>query len=319
MLNETIFQAVVASLGALGTAAAALTYFRRVTLDRPAIGAFNSRDLVILAGFIVVLPVLYLAVPGPVLIGFLILTFGSALGIGLRPIMPARYRRVLIPALIGGEILVTETVFGTARGLELYWVLTSLIVLVAAMGVSNLYVQGGLRLRQIAWFTVFLAVYDLIFSTVIPLTPKLAAAFEGRPLNASIGWAAGRYSANIGLGDLLVYGLFVTAAYKAFDRRGAVWAFVTIFLFGALAPSAAPLVLARFIGSKGIVVPAQLFFGPAAFAVTAGLYRRHPERTTSEWLRARAAVENVGDSSPVTPLGAEFAPATVPVAGQGVR
>lgn len=313
MLNQTIFQAVVASVGALATAGAALAYFRRVSLDRPAIGAFNSRDLIVLAGFIVVLPVLYLAVPGTILTGFLILTFGSALGIGLRPILAARYRRVLIPLFIGGEILVTETVFGTPRGLEMYWVLTSLIVLVAAMGVSNLYVQGGLRLRQIAWFTVFLAVYDLIFSTVIPLTPKLAAAFEGRPLNASIGWAAGRYSANIGLGDLLVYGLFATAAYKAFDRRGAAWAFVTIFIFGALAPSAAPLVLAQFIGSKGIVVPAQLFFGPAAFAVTAGLYRRHPERSTSQWLQSRGAGGGLGNAGPVALHPLEPAPAVAAV------
>jgi len=289
MLSQTLFQAVVTSVGALGTAAAALAYFRRVRLDRPAIGAFNSRDLVILAGFIVALPFLYLAVPGPVLTGFLVLTFGSALSIGLRPILAARYRRMLVPGFIGAEIVVTYTLLGTPRGLELYWLLTSAIVLVAAMGVSNLYVQGGLRLRQVAGFAVFLAVYDLVFSTVIPLTPQLAAAFEGRPLNASVGWASGRYSANIGLGDLLVYCLFVTAAYKAFDRRGAAWAFATVFLFGALAPSAAPMVLSKLGQGTVDVIPAQVFFGPVAFAVTARLYRHHPERTTSQWVRQQAA------------------------------
>jgi len=207
MLTQTLFQAVVVCTGALGTAAAALAYFRRVRLERPAIGAFNSRDLVILSGFIILLPMLYLALPGIVLTGFLVVTFSSAMGIGLRPILPAASRRVVIPVLIGSEIAVTYTVLGAPRGLQLYWVLTSVIVLVAAMGVSNLYVQGGLRLRQIAWFAMFLAAYDAFFSTVVPITPQLAAAFEGRPLNASIGWASGRYSANIGLGDLLVYGL----------------------------------------------------------------------------------------------------------------
>ncbi len=289
MLAQTVFQTVVVCAGALGTAAAALIYFRWVRLERPAIGAFNSRDLVILAGFIILLPILYLALPGPVLTGFLVLTFGSAMAIGLRPILAARYRRILIPVVIGAEIVVTYTLLGAPRGLQLYWVLTSAIVLIAAMGVSNLYVQGGLRLRQVAWFAMFLAAYDAFFSTVIPLTPQLAAAFEGRPLNASIGWAAGRYSANIGLGDLLVYGLFATAAYKAFDRRGAIWAFLTILVFGALAPSMAPLVVSQFDqGANGIVIPAQLFFGPAAFAVTARLYRRYPERTTSQWLHAQA-------------------------------
>ena len=142
MLVQTVFQAVVVCTGALGTAAAALVYFRRVRLERPAIGAFNSRDLVILAAFIVLLPVLYLAVPGPVLTCFLVLTFASAMGIGLRPILSTRYRRVLIPAIIGAEIVVTYTLLGAPRGLQLYWVLTSAIVLVAAMGISNLYVQG---------------------------------------------------------------------------------------------------------------------------------------------------------------------------------
>jgi len=316
MLNQTAFQALVVSIGAMGTSAAALVYFRRVRLERPAVGAFNSRDLVILAVFIVLLPVLYLAVPGQVLTGFLILTFSSALGIGLRPILAARYRRVLIPVLIGAEIVVTYTLLGAPRGLQLYWALTSIIVLVAAMGVSNLYVQGGLRLHQVAWFALFLAAYDLVFSTVIPLTPQLAAAFEGRPLNASIGWAAGGYGANIGLGDLLVYGLFVTAAYKAFDRRGATWAFVTIFLFGALAPALAPAVVSHFDqGGAGAVIPAQVFFGPAAFAVAAGLRRRRRERTAGEWLAEQAARMAPPARSVATAPVTRVADGRVPVAG----
>jgi len=105
----------------------------------------------------------------------------------------------------------------------------------------------------------------------------------------------------------------VTAAYKAFDRRGAIWAFVTIFLFGALAPSVAPLVVSRFgQGADGIVIPAQLFLGPAAFAVTTLLYRRHPERTTAQWLAAQAA----GQESPAPVPVRSFEPALpVTVAG----
>ena len=275
MLPQTLFQAAVVTAGSLGTALAALLYYRRVRLERPAIGTFNSRDVVLLSFFIVLLPILYLALPQTLLTGFLVLTFSSALGIGLRPLLAARYRRVLIPTLIGGEIMVTYSLLGTTMGLKLYWLLTSTIMLIAAMSISNLYVQGGLRLHQVAWFAVFLAVYDLFFSLVIPLTPQLAMAFEGRPLNASIGWASGGFSANIGLGDLLVYGLFTAAAYKGFGKRGAVSAFATIFVFGALAPSFAPFVINQFDqGAAGIVVPAQVFFGPAAFAVSSALHRR---------------------------------------------
>ena len=276
MLTQTLFVAAVVSVGSLATVVGSLAYFRRVRLERPAIGTFNSHDLVALSAFIVLLPILYLAVPQVVLTGFLVLTFSSALAIGLRPVLAARYRRVLIPALIGAEILVTYRLLGTGYGLKLYWVLTSTIVLVAAVSVSNLYVQGGLRLRQVAWFAMFLAVYDAFFSLVIPLTPQLALRFENRPLNASIGWASNGFSANVGLGDLLVYGLFATAAYKAFGRRGARTAVVTVLAFGALAPAFAPLVISQFaVGGTGIVVPAQAFFGPAAFAVTTWLHRRH--------------------------------------------
>ena len=275
MLSQTLFVASVVSFGSLGTAGAALAYYRRVRLERPAIGTFNTRDVVVLSVFIVLLPILYLALPQIVLTGFLVLTFSSALAIGLRPVLAARYRRLLIPALIGSEILVTYLLLGTGNGLKLYWVLTSTIVLVAAVSVSNLYVQGGLRIRQVAGLALFLALYDLFFSLVIPLTPQLAQAFEGRPLNASIGWASGGMSANIGLGDLLVYGLFVTAACKEFGNRGARTALGTILLFGALAPTFAPLVLSQFNqGTEGIVVPAQAFFGPAAFVVTSWLHRR---------------------------------------------
>ena len=278
MLSQAAFQAVVVLTGALATAAGSVLYLRRVRLDRPAIGTFNTRDMVILFGFIVVLPVFYLALPGHVLTAFLVLTFASAMSLCLRPFLAPLPRRLLIAAVLGSEIVVTYTLLGTELGLQLYWLLTNTAVLLAAVGVSNLYVQGGLRLPQVGWFALALAAYDAFFSLVVPLTPALAETFEGRPLNASIGFAARGYNANIGLGDLLIYGLFAAAAYKGFGRRGAVAALSAIAVFGALLPSLAPLVTTGFnlLGDSGIVVPAQVFFGPAAFAVARRLARARP-------------------------------------------
>lgn len=284
MTGQTVFQVIVVSMGALATGGGAILYFKRVRLERPAIGTFNTRDLVILFGFIVVLPAFYLILPSPVLTGFLVLTFASALSITLRPLVPARYRRLLIPVVLALNVVVTYTLLGTSTGLVLYWVLTSGVVLVAAVGISNLYVQGGLRVGQIGWFALFLAGYDAFFSLVIPLTPALAETFEGRPLNASIGFALNGFNANIGLGDLLVYGLFCSAAYKALGRCGAVASLATVGVFGALLPSLAPVLTAHFnlLGGSGIVVPAQVFYGPAAFALSLWLNRssRRPVPTT---------------------------------------
>ena len=58
--------------------------------------------------------------------------------------------------MLTANLLVTRAMGSMDAGLQLYWISTSVIVVIAAVGVANLYVQGGLGLRQIAWFTVFL-------------------------------------------------------------------------------------------------------------------------------------------------------------------
>jgi hypothetical protein len=290
MIEQTVFQVIVVLFGALATTAAALVYFRHVRLERPAIGVFNGRDVVILFGFIVTLPTLYLFLPPIVLTLFLVVTFVSALSIGYRPVLPSWLLWPAIGLLIGTNILVARNLLGTTRGWQLYWGLTSVAVLFAAIAVANLYVQGGMRLRHVAWFALGLAVYDPIFSFVIPLTNKLADAFAGYPLDPSIGFRAGLDSANIGIGDLLVYSVFVVAAYKGYGRRGVKLSFVLVTVFGGLAPSLAPLVITAVVrGNIGIVVPAQMFFGPAAFLGYRFLARSGPERTIGEW---RAAFAN---------------------------
>ena len=115
------------------------------------------------------------------LTGFLVITFFSALLIALRPLAPARALWIAIPVLLCANIVVTSGIQEMRGGLQLYWVLTSLIVMLAAIGVANLYVQGGLGLRLIAWFTLFLAIYDIVFTRFIPLTPELAVSLQGRP------------------------------------------------------------------------------------------------------------------------------------------
>jgi hypothetical protein len=52
---------------------------------------------------------------------------------------------------------------------------------IAAAGVSNLYVQSGLRLRHVAWFALVLGFYDGFFGFVVPILARLVDAFEGRP------------------------------------------------------------------------------------------------------------------------------------------
>ncbi|MEA2264634.1 MAG: hypothetical protein QOE27_217, partial [Solirubrobacteraceae bacterium] len=136
---------------------------------------------------IVALPVLYVAVPAGVLTGFLVITFMSALMIALRPLVSTRVLWIAIPVLLTANLLVTRSIAEIDGGLQIYWVLTSIVVMIAAVGIANLYIQGGLVLRQIAYFTLFLAVYDTFFTKVVALTPVLAISLQGRPLDPSFG------------------------------------------------------------------------------------------------------------------------------------
>ncbi len=290
MFIQTTFDASVVLGGALLTSICALLYFRHVRLERPPLGVFNPRDIAVLLFFILSLPFLYLILPTVVLTGLLVLTFVSALYFALRPFLLARYLWPLLVFVMVANILITENLLGTRQGWQVYWVLTSAIVLIASVGVANLYVQGGMSLRQISWFALILAFYDGFFNLVVPISQKLADRFEGQPLDPSIGFTIGIYSANIGLGDLLVFSLFIIAAYKGFGRRGVIASFIIIAIFGALIPATSPLILTVFVRQNiGIVVPAQVFFGPAALVTYWLLSRHSTERTMGQWISEQDA------------------------------
>ena len=299
LVPQTLFSIVVVLLGALAACSCSLAYFRHVRMERPAVGTFNTQDIVALSVLIVGLPVLYLVLPHWALTGFLVLTFVASLSIGYKPLLRPDVLWVGIAVVLGADIWLARTQLGTVRGWQVYWSLTSLIVLLGAVAVVNLYIQGGMRLQHVAFFAFGLAFYDAFFSMVVPLTPLLADAFLGRPLDPSIGMRSTLLGANIGIGDLLIYGLFTVAAYKAYSRIGAAVAMVTVTVFGAVLPATAPLLIASVIrGGSNVVVPAQTFFGPAALLIYLWLHKRGPERTMAQFL----ASTDVGEQLPTLRL-----------------
>jgi hypothetical protein len=282
----------VAGPAAVLTSASALFFLRRVRLERPAIGTFNSRDIRVLFMFIVFLPLLYVLLPHWALTFFLSVTFASALSIGYRPVLRPATLWIAIGTLIGASIWLNRTMLGTTLGWQLCWLEGDLVVLLAATAVANLYVQGGMKLRHVAWFALILAFYDLAFTTVLPVNSHLAEEFLGWPLDPSIGMRFGLYNATIGLGDLLVYALFLIAAFKAYGRSAGRVAMVLVVVFGAAAPSAAPMVLDSFLTARtDLVVPAQTLFGPIAFVAYLWMRRRYgQERTMREFLASTDVV-----------------------------
>jgi len=284
LLQQNLIELGVTLVGAFAVSAGALLYFRRVRMERPPVGTFNGRDIAILLGFIIALPFLYVALPGWALTCFLVLTFASALSIGYRPLVGSTRTWIGIGLLVGVNIWTSRTMLGTVAGWQLWWAELSVLVALGAIAVANLYVQGGMQLRYVAWFALALAAYDVVFTAVIPLTNKLIEELLGTPLDPSLGMRFGIDNFSVGIGDLLVYAMFAVAAYKAYGRPGARLAFGLIAVFGACVPNLAPLLI-NFVDARGdAIVPAQAFFGPPAFLCYLWLRHRYGrERTMAEY------------------------------------
>ncbi len=280
-----LFELVLAVTGTAVTVALALLYFRRVRIERPAIGTFNSRDITVLFGFIIGLPLLYLVLPLTPLLVVLAITFMSALSIGLRPMLGPTQTWLLVGLLVGANIWLARTRLGTVTGWQVFWLENSLLVIFAAVTVAHLYVQGGMRLTHVAWFALLLAGYDAVFTFVWPVTNALVQRFLGWPLDPAIGFRLGIFNASLGLGDLLVYSLFVIAVYKAYGRAPLKMAIAITVIFGAVVPASAPLLFRVLIDARtDLLVPAQTAFGPAAFVCYWWLRRKYGrERTIAEF------------------------------------
>jgi len=144
----------------------------------------------------------------------------------------------------------------------------------------------------VAWFALTLGFYDVLFTTVLPVNSHLAEEFLGWPLDPSFGMRFGLYNATIGVGDLLVYALFLIAAFKAYGRLAGRVAMGLIVVFGVAAVSVAPLLLDTFVTARtDVAIPAQTLFGPAAFVAYLWLQRRYGrERTMQEFLASSDVV-----------------------------
>src|SRR3954465_3108249 len=280
-----LFSLLVATGSALVVSVGGVAYLRRVRLERPPIGTFNGRDVLVLFVPLSVIPLFYLSLPRWLLTAFLVLTFCAALSFGLRPLLPPGRMWLLIGGLLGLNLWLGSHLLGTGLGWQVFWAENDVVVLLAAVFVANLYVQGGMRLAHVAWFALALAAYDVVFSSVAPVTDALVEAFLGFPLNPSVGMRFGFDNAAIGIGDLLVYGLCVPAVAKGYGRRAGQQAVAVVIVFGAVVPALVPLLIDHLTARADTVVPAQFWFGPAAFLTGLWLRRRYGrERTMQEFL-----------------------------------
>jgi hypothetical protein len=282
--EQTVTEFGVILTGAILTCGIALAYFRRVRMERPPVGAFNSRDVVVLLVVIGILPFVYGWMPVPIVTCFLVVASGSALHIGYSALLGRTGIWLGIGLLFGFDIWTSNHLMGTLPGWQLWFVEQGVVVVLVAVAVCNLYVQGGMKLRHVAWLALGLAGYDMIFASYYPLTGRLIARYLTHPLIPLVGIRIGYFDYAIGLGDLLVYSLFFVAAYQAYGARAARIAASVVFLAGGCATAFVPFLFNFTNANLDTLIPAQSLFGPAAFGTYVWMKRHYGrERTMAEY------------------------------------
>ena len=278
----------VITTGTIVVCSGALAYFRRVRMDRPPVGTFNARDVVILLVFIGILPFVYGWLPDPLVTCLLAVTFASALYIGYRPLLGSAGIWLGIGLLFGFNIWSSHHVLGTIPGWQLWYSEQSIMVALSAIAVCNLYLQGGMKLRHVAWLSLGLAGYDILFASYYPLTGRLIARYITHPLTPVVGMRFGEVDYAVGLGDLLVYSLFFVAAYKAYGAQAAKIAAAVIVVMGGFATAFIPFLFNLSNANLDILIPAQSLFGPVAFLTYLWMKRHYGrERTMAEYLASQ--------------------------------
>jgi hypothetical protein len=274
--------------GAIIVAGGALIYFRRVRMERPPVGTFNTRDVTILLIAIGVLPFVYGWLPDTLVTCLFMITFASALYIGYKSLLGPVGIWLGIGLLFGLNIWSSHHLMGTIPGWDVWYAEQSLAVALGAIAVSNLYLQGGMKLRHVAWLSIGLACYDVLFASYYPLTGRLLARYITHPLTPVMGMRFGEVDYAVGLGDMLVYSLFFVACYKAYGKRAAIIAAGVITVMGGFATAYLPFLFDLTNANLDTLIPAQSIFGPAAFLTYLWMKRHYGrERTMAEYLASQ--------------------------------
>jgi hypothetical protein len=116
LFQQTATEFGVILVGVTLVSLGALFYFRRVRMERPPIGTFNGRDIVILLAFIVTLPFLYGYFPDWLITCLLAVTFSSSLYLGYKPVLGAARTWLGIGLLIGLNVWTSHHLMGTTAG-----------------------------------------------------------------------------------------------------------------------------------------------------------------------------------------------------------
>ena len=158
------------------------------------------------------------------------------------------------------------------------------VLIIAIVGATNLWAQSGMKARDIAVLGGVLALYDLIATSLLPLTTDLFGSLASIPLAPLVAWGAGSGSLGIGLGDLLLATVYPLVMRKGFGRSAGIVAMVI-----TLGVTAVMMALLKLTNSS-VTLPAMTALGPLMVLQYGYWIRRlGQERTTKQYLQAESS------------------------------
>ncbi len=253
--------------------ASALGYLLRYRMQRPPVGRFNRSDVVIMSCLLAVLPFGYLAMPPLVVSGVFAVMF---LGIGHMTLSPVVGGRL---ALAAGAVIVAATATaGFLDNAPAVLALNCVVILVALVGVTNLWTQTGMTAAHVVGLSTVLIGYDLIATGFTSVTDRFLDQVNGLPFAPLLAVTTGSVPVAAGLGDCLMLTLWPLVATKAYGRAAGAWG--VIVGMGLLVAVQSTFVT----GAVDSGVPFMIILGPAII-VQHLIWRklRGAERRTGEW------------------------------------
>lgn len=277
MLAATIVVLVCASAAVL----LSWLYFRRYAIVRPPLGVFNFSDVAEMLGSIVLIPYLDLALPLWIVAGLLVVGGLSTLYFTWEPILRSTWARWSAAFFLVGLDVAVWLWLGPAS--PWWYGVNNVCVALCAVGIANLWAQAGMRARDAAIFAGALAIYDLVFTSLLPLMGDLFTRLATLPLAPMVAWPVGGEGQwyAVGLGDLLLAASFPLVMRKAFGRSAGLGA----VLIGLAATTI--LIVSPILGLYVELFPVMVVLGPLmVLQYTYWRRRCGRERTTWQYLLA---------------------------------
>jgi hypothetical protein len=267
-------------------------YFHHVRMDRPPIGVFSLWDVVGLLIGVTVMPYVYLVLPSMAAGGLLGLGMLSILACTSEPVIrPRMLRWLLLVGLMGADVLAANLLPSDSSA---RYLANNVVLVLVAVGASNVWAQNGLRALDSVILGLGLAVYDLLATSVFGQTDDVLQRLAGLPFAPMVAWPTSTVGhwLSIGLGDVLLASLFPLVLCRAFGRAAGLMAF-------CVALSVPAILLAL---PAGATFPLMVVLGPAmGLQYVCWRWWNGAERTThqylhpTEWAGAAAGQSVVGD------------------------